>query len=111
MKQAAREKQVELLTALGRVVTQDGITPELAAEITANLIRECKEFQSSKPVPQVAAMFGDLLVSLLFLLASPTGFEPRVYTMSVVSSWATRRRGPCLGCCEWALKPLLIITG
>jgi type I site-specific restriction endonuclease len=27
------------------------------------------------------------------LLASPTGFEPRVYTMSVESSWATRRRG------------------
>jgi hypothetical protein len=26
-------------------------------------------------------------------LASPTGFEPRVYAMSVASSWATRRRG------------------
>jgi hypothetical protein len=27
------------------------------------------------------------------MLASPTGFEPRVYAMSVASSWATRRRG------------------
>lgn len=43
--------------------------------------------------------------SLVKMLASPTGFEPRVYAMSVALSWAAGRRG--LG--EYSIQSLHLL--